>query len=135
MREFGVRTIRHLCPCVRGVGLPSAVFLSGTAGVHFAKTLRFSRFIVCPPSRFEFKAFLAQIRALAAVWRTCVLLTSVFIDWIGPWRSRVQKSALIYNFSRAYFGKYYKDPNCALRLAILSFSLQFCNAFKTYCKT
>ena len=95
LREFGVQTIRHLCPCVRGVGLLSAVLLSRTVGVHFAQTLRFSRFIACPPAQLESKAFWAKNRALATVWRTCVLLTTVFIDWIGPWRSRAQKSALL----------------------------------------
>jgi hypothetical protein len=95
LREFGVQTIRHLCPCVRGVGLLSAVFLSGPPAVHFAQTLRFSRFIACPSNPLEFNAFWAQNRALAEVWRTCVLLTTVFIDWIGPWRSRAQKSALL----------------------------------------
>ena len=49
LREFGVQTICYLCPCVRGVGLLSAVLLSGQPVVHFAQTLRFSRFIACPP--------------------------------------------------------------------------------------
>ena len=54
-----------------------AVFVSGEPSVHFAQTLRFSRFIALPHPRFEFKAFWDQNHALAEVWRTCVLLTSV----------------------------------------------------------
>ena len=84
LREFGLQTIRYLCPCVRCSLAVPAVLVSGTPGVHVAQTLRFSRFIACPPAPLESKAFLAQNRALAAVWRTCVLLTTVFIDWIGP---------------------------------------------------
>ena len=60
LREFGVQTIRHLCACVRGVGLLSAVLLSGIPGVHFAQTLRFSRSMTLPPEHFEFKAFWAS---------------------------------------------------------------------------
>ena len=79
------------------------------ASVHFAQTLRFSSFIACPRASLEFEPFWAQYHALAEVWRTCVLLTSFFLDWIGPWRSRVQKSALLNNFSRAHFGNDYKN--------------------------
>ena len=92
-REFVFQTIRHLCPCVRCSLAVPAVLVSGEPGVHFPQTLYFSRFIACPRAPLEFKAFWAQYRALAAVWRTCV--TSFFIDWIGPWRSRIQKSALL----------------------------------------
>ena len=81
-----------------------------------------SQFIACPPSRLAFGAFWAQIRALAAVWRTCVLLTTVFIDWIGSRRSRAQKSALLYNFSRAHFGNVYKHR---LKARIVHSALHF----------
>ena len=94
LREFGVQTTVIAAP-VRWGGLLPAVLVPGPVGTHVAQTVRFSRFIAVPPSPLEFKAFWAQNRALAAVWRTCVLLTTVFIDWIGPWRSRVQKSALL----------------------------------------
>ena len=94
LKEFGVQTTVIAAP-LRWVGLLPAVLGPGPAGTHVAQTLRFSRFIACPPSRLAFGAFWAQNRALAAVWRTCVLLTTVFIDWIGPWRSRAQKSALL----------------------------------------
>ena len=53
------------------------------------------RGLMCPPPRFEYKVFWAQYHALVAVWRTCVSLTSVFICWIGSWRTRPQKSALL----------------------------------------
>ena len=35
---------------------------------------------------------LNSFNGLPKMW--CVLLTTVFINWIGPWRSRAQKSAL-----------------------------------------
>ena len=94
LREFGVQTTVIAAP-LRWVGLLPAVLGPGDPGTHVAQALRFSRFIAVPPTPLEFKAFWAQNRALAAVWRTCVLLTTVFIDWIGPWRSRAQKSALL----------------------------------------
>ena len=48
LTEFGLQTIRHLCPCVWcSLALP-AVLLSGLPGVHVAQTLRFSMFIPCP---------------------------------------------------------------------------------------
>ena len=94
---------------------------------------------MCPRSPLEFKAFLAQNRALAVVWRTCALLTTVFIDWIGHWRSWTQKSALLYSAFRVHISETIIKPtqssNCALRLALLNFSLRFCSASKTYCKT
>ena len=67
LREFGVQTIRHRCPRVRGVGLPSAVLVSGQPVIHVVQTLRFLRFIALPPTRFEFEAIWAQYRALAEV--------------------------------------------------------------------
>jgi hypothetical protein len=107
LREFGVQTTVIAAP-LRWVGLLPAVLGPGPVGTHVAQTLRFSRFIAGPPAPLEFKAFWAQNRALAEVWRTCVLLTTVFIDWIGPRRSRAQKSALLWHFSRAHFGNVYK---------------------------
>ena len=83
MREFGAKLSVIAAP-LREVPWPlPAVWLRGLGGIHFAQTLCFSRFNTCPPARFAFKAFLAQNRALLRVWRTCVLLTSVFIEWIG----------------------------------------------------
>ena len=65
-------------------------------------------FDTCPPASFEFKAFWAQNRSLVRVRRTCVLLTSVFYQLdLGPWRTRPQKSGLLYHFSRSYFGSDY----------------------------
>ena len=80
---------------LRWVGLLPAVLGPGDAGTQVAQTLRFSRFMVCSPGPLEFQAFWAQNHALAEVWRTCLLPTTVFIDWIGPWRPRVQRSALL----------------------------------------
>ena len=93
LREFGLQTIRHLCPCVRCSLARAAVFQSGTVGFHVAQTPRFSRFMACPPGPLAFGAFLCKIDALAAVGDACVLQTTCFLDWIGPWRPRVQKSA------------------------------------------
>ena len=107
LREFGVQTTVIAAP-VRWGGLLPAVLVPGPAGTHVAQTLRFSRFIAAPPSQFEFKAFWAQDRALVRVSCTCVLLTTVLIDWISPWRTRPQESALLYHFSRAHFGNVYK---------------------------
>ena len=61
-----------------------AVSRLGTDGIQFAQTLCFSMFNAGPPGPLAFKAFLAHKRALLRVWRTCVLQTSVFIEWIGP---------------------------------------------------
>ena len=84
LREFGVKLSVIAAP-LREVPWPlPAVLVRGWAGTHFAQTLRFSVFHACPPAPLEFKAFLAQNRALLRVWRTCVLQTSVFIEWIGP---------------------------------------------------
>ena len=67
LREFGLQTIRHLCPCVRcSLALP-AVLLSGQPGFHVAQTPRFPRFMALPPTRFAFGALLCKIDALAAV--------------------------------------------------------------------
>ena len=65
LREFGLQPIRHLCPCVRCSLAVPTVLVSGEPGVHFAQTLRFSRFIALPPRPLEFKAFWAQNHALA----------------------------------------------------------------------
>ena len=84
LREFGLQTIRHLCPCVRcSLALP-AVFRQGPPGFHVAQTLRFPRFIACPPARFAFGAFLCKIDAPTAVGDACMLQTTCFLDWIGP---------------------------------------------------
>ena len=93
---------------------------------------------VTPFTPFAFGVFWAQNRSLAQVRRTCTLQTTTFIDWICPWRTRLQKSALLFRFLRAHFENFYnyllKNRNCILRLTIMSFSLRFCNAFKNYCK-
>ena len=72
-----MQTIRHFCPFLRcSLALP-AVLRSGLPGVHVAQKLRYSMFIGCPSAPFEFIAFLVPNRALAKVWRTCLLLTTV----------------------------------------------------------
>ena len=125
--------------CVRLPWPLSAVLCSGKAGFDFAQTLRFSGFHACPPSPAEFKAFLARIRALLRVWRTCVLQTSVFIEWIGP---RVPLTPKVCSFVilfvctlRKHLKNTIQSRNCVLRKAFLSFSLRFCSAFKMHCKT
>ena len=125
--------------CVRLPWLLSAFLLPGAPGLHFAQTLRFSGFHACPRSRVEFKAFLAHIRALVRVWRTRVLQTSVFIEWIGP---RVPLTPKVCSFVilfvctlRKHLKNTIQSRNCVLRKAFLSFSLRFCNAFKMHCKT
>ena len=85
--------------------LLSAVLVSGDAGADVAQTLRFSVFHACPPARAAFKAFLVQDRALLRVWRTCVLLTSVFIAWIGPRVPLPPKSLQFCNTFCVYFSK------------------------------
>ena len=65
--EFGLQTIRRLCPCVR-CSLPvPAEILSGTPGIHVAQTQPFSRFTALPRAQIAFKAFWVQNHALAAV--------------------------------------------------------------------
>ena len=75
---------------LRWVGLLPAFLEPGDPGTQVPQTLRFSRFIVCPPGPLEFKAFWDHYRALAVFF----LPPTVVIDWIGPWPSRFQKSAL-----------------------------------------
>ena len=99
-----MQAIHHFCPSVRGVGLLSAGLVSGSPGVHVAQTLRFSKFLGLLPAPFAFGAFWAQYRTLDRVRRISTLQTAVLIDWIGPWRTRPQRSALLLNFLRAYFG-------------------------------
>ena len=90
-----IEWLRHWSPL-------RAVFPGASCGFPLATSWRSRRsnarflevYSVSPPP-LEFKMFWAQNRALAEAWRTCVLLTTVFIDWIGPWRSRAQKSALL----------------------------------------
>ena len=60
LREFGLQTIRHLCPRVRCSLAPAAVLLSGPVDVHVAQTLRSPRFIVFPPGPLEFKWLLVN---------------------------------------------------------------------------
>ena len=91
LREFGAKLSVIAAP-LREVPWPlPAVWLRGLGGTHVAQTLRFSRFNTWPSRQLAFKAFLAQIRALLRVWRTCVLQTSVFIEWIGSWVSLIPK--------------------------------------------
>ena len=95
MREFGFKLSVIAAP-LREVPLAlPAVSRSGLDGTRFAQTLCFSKFNACPRGPLAFKAFLAQNRALLRVWRTGVLQTSVFIEWIGPRAPRVQKSAVL----------------------------------------
>ena len=45
VNEFGLRTIRHLCPCLRcSLAVPAEILL-GKQGNHVSQTLRFLRFI------------------------------------------------------------------------------------------
>ena len=138
LRKFCLQTIRPLCP-PRWFPGSSRGFGARPSQRSLRSNVRFSRVMACTPGPLEFKAFWAQNRALAAVWRTCVLLTMVFIDWIGPWRSPAQKSALLFTLFACTFRKRLKTQsqnlNCALRLTLLSFSLRFCIASRTYCKT
>ena len=84
LREFGVKLSVIAAP-LREVPWPvPAVLVRGRAGNACAQTLRFSGFHACPPAPLAFNAFLDRNRALRRVWRTCVLQTSVFIEWIGP---------------------------------------------------
>ena len=84
LREFGAKLSVIAAP-LREVPWPlCAVWVRGRPGIDFAQTLRFSGFHACPRPPLAFKAFLAQNRALLRVWRTGVLQTSVFIEWIGP---------------------------------------------------
>ena len=117
LREFGLKTIRYLCPCVR-CSL-AAVLVSGPPSVHVAQTLRFSRFVACPRGPFAFKAIWVQNHALAVVWRTCVLLTSFFIDWIGL--GALESKSLHY-YKRAPFGNDYKN---LLKVRIVHSDLHF----------
>ena len=94
--------------CVRLPWPLSAVLVSGPPGFYFAQTLRFSGFHACPRAALEFKGFLAQNRALLRVWRTGVLLTSVFLEWIGPRTPRAQKFAVLQGFLCALYQKHCK---------------------------
>ena len=92
----------------RCVGFLSAVLVLGFPGVHVAHTLRYLRFMACPPQpSLEFKQFFSQNRSLARLRRTCTLQITFSINWIGPWRTRAQKSALLKHFLRTYFGNDY----------------------------
>ena len=61
-----------------------AVLVPGPPGTEVAQTLCFPGFYTSPPTGLAFKTFLAQNRALAAVWRTGVLQTPCFLERIGP---------------------------------------------------
>ena len=113
--------------------------LSSDLGTEFAQTLCFPRFNACPPSPLAFGARFAQNRALLRVWRTGVLQTSVFIEWIG---ARVPLTPKVCSFIALFvctFRKHLKtttlSQNGVLRKAFLIFSLRFCSAFKMHCKT
>ena len=60
----------------------------------------------------------------------------MFIDSIGSWRTRPQKSA---NNVRVHIIETimitYSNSNLYTPICHFSFSLRFCNAYKTYCKT
>ena len=139
LREFGVKLSVIAAP-LREVPWPlPAVLVRGFPGTHFAQTLCFSRFYAGPPAPLAFKAFLAQNRALLRVWRTCVLLTSVFIEWIGP---RVPLTPKVCSFVilfvctlRKQLKNTIQSRNCVPRKAFLNFSLRFRSAFKMHCKT
>ena len=89
---------------MRGVGLLSAVLVSGTPGVHVAQTVRFLRLIALPPRPLEFKAFLAQNRALAEVWRTCTLQT-MFLPTGSALGALGPKSLHYYNIFRVHISE------------------------------
>ena len=98
LKEFGLQTIRHLCPCVRSSLAVPVVLLSGQPSLLAAQTLRFSRFIACPPAPFESKAFWIQNHAVAMVWRTCTLQTSFFYRLDRPLAYPTQKVCTIITF-------------------------------------
>ena len=99
---------RHRCPS-RWWGLLPAVLVSGPPSFHVAQTLCFPGFNACPPPRLEFGAFFAKTDALAAVGDACVLQTTCFLERISPWRTRVQKSAVLWCFLRACFENHCKS--------------------------
>ena len=94
---------------------------------------------MCPQPPAEFKAFLAQNRALLRGWRTRGFQTSVFIEWIGP---RVPLTPKDLQFCGTFCVHVLKTtvnvdsksklcaPSCTL-----SFSLRFCSVFKMHYKT
>ena len=99
---------RHLFPSARVPLVLSAVSGPVTDGVHFAQTLCFPEFNAGPPRALAFKAFLLHNRSLLRVWRTPVLLTTVFVEWIAPRLARAQKSAFLYYFLCALRENHYK---------------------------
>ena len=125
--------------CVRLPWLLSAVSRSGTAGIDFAQTLRFSGFYACPRSPRAFGTHFAQNRALLRVWRTCVLVTSVFIEWIGPLVPLTPKVCSFVVLFVCTLRKHLKNTiqsrNCVFKLVFLTLSLGFCSASKKHCKT
>ena len=53
------------------------------------------RCIELPAAPLAFNTFFVQNRALALVWRPCVLQTKCLLDWIGPGRPQIQKSGVL----------------------------------------
>ena len=68
--------------------LPS-VLVSGRSNAMFLEVYSVT------PSPHACKAFSAKNRSLIWVWRIGVPLTLVFINWIGPWHTRPQKSCTL----------------------------------------
>ena len=123
------------CPCVR-CSLPAPVkIMSRTPGDHVAQTLG----LYCVPSafsslkRFELKIDLSLECGAQVLSRPRFLSTGSALGAPGP-----QVCTFIL-FIVCTFRKRLLTPtqsrSCTLRLTILSFSLWFCNAFKTYSKT
>ena len=65
LKDFGVQTTVIAAP-LRWVGLLPAVLGPGDPGTQVAQTLRFSRFIVCPPSRSTLKCF--GLKIVLSLW-------------------------------------------------------------------
>ena len=124
--------------CVRFPGHFLWFWCGGGAALTSLKRYVFRDSMRDPACGSHLKPFWLKI-VLLRVWCTCVLLTSVFIEWIGP---RVPLTPKVCSFVilfvctlRKHLKNTIQSRNCVLRKAFLSFSLRFCSAFKMHCKT
>ena len=85
-----------------------------------------ARFLALPPTPVLF----VQNRFVARVRRPGAPQTSFFLSWIGPWRPRVQKSAVLYSILCASFENYRKHK--LKPQILLSVSLRCCSVFETF---
>ena len=86
----------------------SCGFPLGTSRCSRRSNVAFLEVYIVTPRPFRLKKFFAQNRFLARERRTCALQTTFFLDCIGPWRPRAQKSAVLYATLSASFKNYYK---------------------------